>query len=86
VDCTLTAANALLDKYPLAYSLVRPPGPHELSLLSAKQFTNHGELVQPTNVSFKDEGDRRSLRLVKLFILLLRFLAVLVVVPTVLRM
>jgi acetoin utilization deacetylase AcuC-like enzyme len=28
VDCTLTAANAILDKYPMAYSLVRPPGHH----------------------------------------------------------
>lgn len=28
VDCTLTAADALLDKYPMAYALVRPPGHH----------------------------------------------------------
>ena len=28
VDCTLTAANALLEGYRLAYALVRPPGHH----------------------------------------------------------
>lgn len=28
VDCTLTAADALLDKYPMTYALVRPPGHH----------------------------------------------------------
>ena len=28
VDCTLTAANALLDHYSMAYALVRPPGHH----------------------------------------------------------
>jgi acetoin utilization deacetylase AcuC-like enzyme/GNAT superfamily N-acetyltransferase len=28
VDCVLTAANAMLDRYPMAYALVRPPGHH----------------------------------------------------------
>lgn len=28
VDCTLTAANAVLNNVPMAYSLVRPPGHH----------------------------------------------------------
>lgn len=28
VDCTLTAADAILAHYPMAYSLVRPPGHH----------------------------------------------------------
>lgn len=28
VNCSITAANAILEGYPLAYSLVRPPGHH----------------------------------------------------------
>jgi len=57
VDCTLTAANAVLDKYPMAYSLVRPPGHHaersafggfcyfNSSAIAANYFSQYGKVA-----------------------------------------
>jgi acetoin utilization deacetylase AcuC-like enzyme/GNAT superfamily N-acetyltransferase len=57
VDCALTAANAMLDRYPMAYALVRPPGHHaersafggfcyfNSSAVSAHYLSRYGKVV-----------------------------------------
>lgn len=46
VDCTLTAADQLLQGWPLAYSLVRPPGHHaESGLFGGFCYLNNGAIA-----------------------------------------